>query len=88
MAFLDVARRTDPADLADGNAPGEPKVSRLLRGPSSKVYFSLGQLNQACWTILKSLRSASPFAALSVQSTSTEHPFLVVCGPCCLPALT
>ena len=45
-------------------------------------------LFHACLAILKSLRSASPVAALSVQSTSTEHPFLVVCGPCCLPALT
>ena len=45
-------------------------------------------LIHACLAILKSLRSASPVAALSVQSTSTEHPFLVVCGPCCLPALT
>src|SRR5215467_13989268 len=44
--------------------------------------------SQACWEILISLRSASPVAALSVQSTSTLHPCLVVCGPCCLLALT
>src|SRR5262249_43284545 len=44
--------------------------------------------HQACWMTLKSVRSASPVAALLVQSTSTVHPFLVLCGPCCLPALT
>ena len=38
--------------------------------------------------ITKSLRSASCVAALSVQRTRREQPFLVLCGPCCLPALT
>lgn len=42
----------------------------------------------ACLEITKSLRFASPVAALSVQSTSTLQPLLVVWGPCCLPALT
>ena len=56
---------------------------------TTKIIEFRGPVNQAAFLkISKSLRLASFVAALSVQSKSSVQPFLVLCGPCGLPALT
>jgi len=56
--------------------------------PSGPAELYCSEIQEACLAIKKSLRSASCVAALSVQRMSREQPFLVLCGPCCLSALT
>ena len=64
-------------------------LAKALEGEAASVSSELYHRDQwAPLAITKSLRSASCVAALSVQRTRREQPFLVLCGPCCLPALT
>src|SRR5262249_49819385 len=71
-SFAFVRERRAPID-----ARGRPALSRSAR--QTKTYA-------ACASV-KSARLASCVTALSVQSTRTLQPFLVVCGPCTWPAL-
>jgi hypothetical protein len=68
----------------------DSRVSQIRRDSGHPVSFFLAHCGQFCCLgdseILKA--GVSSVAALSVQSTRTLHLVSVLCGPCCLPALT
>ena len=67
--------------------PGDrPRGSQDPRNNALRAAVRQTKTYAACASV-KSARLASRVTALSVQSTRTLQPFLVVCGPCTWPAL-
>src|SRR5215831_6706299 len=80
--------RATTLELHIGREPGPAEPASLSPAGFKLLGRERGR-RQAAFLVarVKSLRSAASFELRSVQRTRSLHPFLVVCGPCALPAL-